>query len=301
MQFINSKRGSPKLCHLGYIYTKQHERVSGTRWVCEQRLSACKGAVRTNGLAVEPVILVEHNHLANPDRIAVAEARNTMKRVAETGVGKPAPIYSRVQRTLNADQRQLLPSAETCKRTIRRSLTSNEPPQPDALNRLVVEGGPIAWTQTVGPIPERFLLYDNGVNALRRIIIYATDGSLNALCASDNIFMDGTFKCCPQLFMQLYVIHGIVGQTTIPTVYAYLERKDREIYDELFTTIATKCRERDFYFTPVHIHIDFEDSVIRSIRGVLGMVPSIHCCFFHLCQSTWKHIQDLGLVETLPE
>lgn len=96
--------------------------------------------------------------------------------------------------------------------------------------------------------------------------------------------------------MQLYVIHATLGQTTIPVVYAYLERKDRATYDELFGVLVAECIARNLNFSPHRINIDFEDAVIKSIRHILGVLPHIHCCYFHLCQNTWRQIQHLGLV-----
>ena len=84
----------------------------------------------------------------------------------------------------------------------------------------------------------------------------------------------------------------------MPLVYAYLERKDAEIYNELFTVLSNEWAARNLAFAPPFVHIDFEDAVIKSIRAVIGVIPEIQCCFFHLCQNTWKHIQQLGLVDT---
>ena len=114
------------------MYTCQHDRLSGKRWQCVQRGSGCKGAVKTVGLA-DPVIVGTHNHEPSVEKVDVAKARETMKRTAETGIGKPAQIFNRVQAALNDDARVVLASGETCKRTIRRSLTRNEPAQPDDL------------------------------------------------------------------------------------------------------------------------------------------------------------------------
>ena len=104
--------------------------------------------------------------------------------------------------------------------------------------------------------------------------------------------MDGTFKTAPRLFLQLYVLHGPIGECTIPLVYAFLETKDQETYKELFTVIQRESLRRNHLFMPPVIHIDFELAVINAYRAVVG----IHCCFFHLTQNTWKHIQQLGLV-----
>ena len=223
MEIIPSNRGGQKLLFEGYMYTKQHERLSGTRWKCVERDGKCPGAVRTNGIVGAPVVLGEHNHLPSEEKINVTKARESMKRIAQNGVGKPDQIYNRVAANLNNTERLVLPDIETCKRSIRRSLSSNEPVQPATLQNLIV--APAEWTLTRGPTPRRFLLYDNGVNAHRRIIMFGTDECLDTLCDSSDVFMDGTFKTAPKLFMQLYVIHRCLGDTTVPLVLHVLREK----------------------------------------------------------------------------
>lgn len=129
MELITSNKGGQKLIFAGYMYTCQHDRPSGKRWQCVERSTKCKGAVRTLGLG-NPEIIEIHNHEASEEKVAVQKARATMKRCAEVGIGKPAQIYSRVHATLTDDARIALPSPETCKRAIRRSLNANEPAQP---------------------------------------------------------------------------------------------------------------------------------------------------------------------------
>ena len=161
MEFTETSRGKPKMCFEGYMYTEQHRRLSGWRWICVQRTYGCTGAVRTPGLVGNPVLLSPHNHLPNESRVTVAKARHRMKTVAKTGVGKPNDIYNRVQRTLTDEERRILPTAETCKRNIRTHLSLDEPDQPDTLANLVVGPGPTEWTETRGPTPVQFLLYNN--------------------------------------------------------------------------------------------------------------------------------------------
>ena len=50
-----------------------------------------------------------------------------------------------------------------------------------------------------------------------------------------------------------------------------------------------------FEANPQKIVIDFEMAMIKVIRHVFGWPAEIHGCFFHLCQSTWRKIQSLGL------
>lgn len=43
---------------------------------------------------------------------------------------------------------------------------------------------------------------------------------------------------------------------------------------------------------------DFEPAAINAVGNVLHEDVRTRCCFFHLCQSTWRKIQSLGLVST---
>ena len=36
---------------------------------------------------------------------------------------------------------------------------------------------------------------------------------------------------------------------------------------------------------------------MNAVRSTLGQHVAVQGCFFHLCQSTWRKVQDLGLVQ----
>jgi len=46
---------------------------------------------------------------------------------------------------------------------------------------------------------------------------------------------------------------------------------------------------------PKRIICDFESAVINAVAAVLGPHVTVQGCFYHLCQSTWRKLQDLGL------
>ena len=48
---------------------------------------------------------------------------------------------------------------------------------------------------------------DNGSDE-RRVIILSTSDNLNMLAESNSWYLDGTFKCFPQLFYQVLIIHA---------------------------------------------------------------------------------------------
>jgi len=51
-----------------------------------------------------------------------------------------------------------------------------------------------------------------------KIIIFGTDGFLKRLCSSEIVFMDGSFKSAPKLFMQIYTLHCFVMGVMVPMV-----------------------------------------------------------------------------------
>ncbi|XP_029344063.1 uncharacterized protein LOC107885917 [Acyrthosiphon pisum] len=59
--------------------------------------------------------------------------------------------------------------------------------------------------------------------------------------------------------------------------------------------IIHKCAERNLFPDPQTINVDFEKAVINAIKSVIGEDVQIQGCFFHLCQSTHRKIQQLGL------
>jgi hypothetical protein len=51
------------------------------------------------------------------------------------------------------------------------------------------------------------------------IILFGCEANLKFLCTvSEEIFADGTYKCCPKYFKQLYTIHGFKNGHYIPLV-----------------------------------------------------------------------------------
>lgn len=110
--------------------------------------------------------------------------------------------------------------------------------------------------------------------------------------------MDGTFKCCPNLFLQLYSIHGIVGyegaQRIVPLVYGFLTRKTVECYVQFFRGLKDYASEFNIQLEAGHVMTDFELAAINAVK--IEFPGSVHKgCFFHLGQILWRKIQENGL------
>lgn len=55
---------------------------------------------------------------------------------------------------------------------------------------------------------EEFVLFDSGSGKKNRIIMFASETTLNFLNKCQTMFMDGTVSSGPILFDQVYIIHG---------------------------------------------------------------------------------------------
>ena len=129
------------------------------------------------------------------------------------------------------------------------------------------------------------------------MLVFATEIGLRHLCRSDTWYMDGTFSSAPRIFKQLYVIRAPLGETAVTCLYAFLSSKSQETYEELFGAVVRKCEDLGFSPDPSKVICDFEQSVIRAIGTTFGDQVRCQGCFYHLTQSTWRRIQQLGLID----
>ena len=120
-------------------------------------------------------------------------------------------------------------------------------------------------------------MYDNGVHARNRIIAFASDADLRCLAAARIYMMDGNFKMAPKQFLQLYVIHVPVGQhTSVPLVYAFMQRKSEESYNELLDAVREKAEELGLVLQPELIIVDFELAIHNASVRVVTIFRMVH-------------------------
>ncbi|KAF0986762.1 hypothetical protein HZS_2321 [Henneguya salminicola] len=77
---------------------------------------------------------------------------------------------------------------------------------------------------------ENFLLYDGLENNGERFILFAIPRQLNILSQSFNVYFDSPFKSVPEIFYQLFVIHGEYNNVLIQCVFACIKRKTEIMY-----------------------------------------------------------------------
>ena len=124
-----------------------------------------------------------------------------------------------------------------------------------------------------------------------RIFIFASESGLRFLSECDHWYGDETFKVCPDLFFQLYTIHGQQNGNIYPCVFALLPNKTANTYVRFFQEVFNRVDNQ-----PADILVDFERAAINAIQRLNGNID-VKGCFYHLSSNIWKKIQHLGFQE----
>lgn len=215
-----------------------------------------------------------------------------MKDAAKQGRAQPSQIVVDALAAQTVNVRTAVGDLESVKRDLRRQKRGEKPIAPASLADIQLTE---EWTTTGYPEFRPFMMYDSGSQAADRVIIYATDEALAHLSTSREWFMDGTFGTAPQLFTQLYVIRAPAGASSVTCVYAFLTGKSRALYEEMFRALNDHCRTKGFELDPETVKVDFEQAVFQAIEGVYGNTVTVSGCYYHLTQSTYRKVQELGL------
>ena len=178
-----------------------------------------------------------------------------------------------------------MPSVSVLKRTVRRIRQKEQaaPPNPKTLLELII---PDDYRSTFDGKP--FLLFDSGP-VENRILIFSTQKNLQLLQKCEHWFADGTFSTSPNLFYQIYTVHGIQFNNVFPSIFALLPNKTETTYVNFYNALKTLNES----LNPNSIMVDFEKAAINAIQSVFTNT-SVRGCFFHLSQSIWRRLQNVG-------
>ncbi|KAK9721575.1 hypothetical protein QE152_g20838 [Popillia japonica] len=165
----------------------------------------------------------DHNHGGDAANLEIAKFMDRLRDSSRTTQDTPQYLVSSLSSSISNGSVGRLPQLSSIKRTIR--------------NDLVI---PEVYKQTLSG--ENFLQFDSGhLEWESRMLIFATQRSRNALERSERWYMDGTFKTVPQIFAQLYTIHGLKDNLSIPLVYVLLPDKTEGSYSRMLQKIKDLC------------------------------------------------------------
>ncbi|XP_067649026.1 uncharacterized protein [Haliotis asinina] len=140
----------------------------------------------------------------------------------------------------------------------------------------------------------RFLAVNSGRED--KILVFATDETLEMAQQANILYMDGTFYSCPGLWHQLYVIHSMAGGKMFPLMFCLLPDRRRETYTRLFQQLKEVTQDKvGRPLSPDVIQVDFEYPAHQAIHAEFP-TTAVRGCYFHYSQCVWRKVQDLELV-----
>ncbi|CAF4218278.1 unnamed protein product [Rotaria sp. Silwood2] len=128
-----------------------------------------------------------------------------------------------------------------------------------------------------------------------RILIWSSDIQLHLLFNSERLHMDGTFSSSPAHFDQVFIIQAIHHGSCVPVVHSLLPDRKTSNYLYLFNILFDQAKKFNKKLDPVHIMTDFEPGLTKAILIQFSEKTIQKGCFFHFCQSIYRHVQSLGL------
>ena len=207
--FVETTKEKRAVIHEGYLYQKIRDNDSKSWLRCQDR--SCNGRLCMDNAIVINVSGV-HHYPPNMAKItAQTVTRKMRKRAIEETTSIPKIYAQELAAVSGYEGVELseiainLPQFPVIKSSLYRGRMTKYPSLPQTIQDITFVGD---WTRTIQG--EDMLLADSGDNHPERIIIFSTKKNLEILCNSDCIYLDGTFKSCPDLFYQLITLHAFV-------------------------------------------------------------------------------------------
>lgn len=140
---------------------------------------------------------------------------------------------------------------------------------------------------------EEFILLNDRISG---IVVFCCETNIKYLSKQTTVYVDGTFSYCTKHFLQFFTIHTVENGHYIPLVFSLLPDKRSESYSLVFNTLRKKCEELSIALNPRKAVCDFEVAIHVALKKVWPDIQLIGCRF-HLAQSWWRKIQEVGLAK----
>lgn len=228
------------------------------------------------------IVTKDHNHAPDPDNINCAIVSDNIKTLSRQRTDAPRAIVNECLAGVSNNTIAQLPQIVALEHKVSRARkqANQNFSVPHTLAEIILPDE-ICLTRTHHP--ENFVLADTGANDEQRIIVFCSRTDYLRLSNCSTWLADATFKVAPEMFSELWVIHGLYFGRAVPLVFCLLPNKLEETYSRalglIFESIdltAPECPR------PNVVIIDFEKAEENAFRTLLPNVI-VHGCFFHFC------------------
>ena len=147
-----------------------------------------------------------------------------MRSIATNSQTSARSLNAEVASSLDSNALALLPTKAHLSRSIRgwRQKENQAPPSPTGRSGYIIpeeyrflENG------------NQFLLYDSGEDCSDRILVFGTEVGLDDLEKNKDWACDSTFKCSPEIYFQLFTLHIVIKNISIPRIFVLLPDKSQ--------------------------------------------------------------------------
>ena len=268
----------------GYIYSLKKETKTSKNWQCTNR--KCNGKLTTS--LDGKVILhadTRHNHASDESKIQTHLLRQACKRKAEEEISeRPRKLIIREAGKLKTDKVSLS-GVQSSRRAIWIQRRKAHPKLPSTRQEALIAASQMTTR-------------DNAlieVDYERQIVGIFDTMAIQLTKDVEDFFGDGIFKSCPKQFHQIYTVITHANGSYVPLAFFLLPDKKEKTYEAMFQHFRRVFeRLNGGNLENKTIHLDFGKTAHEVVKHVLPTF-ALRGCLFHLKQSWWRKIQELGL------
>uniref|UniRef100_A0A8D9FI09 MULE transposase domain-containing protein n=1 Tax=Cacopsylla melanoneura TaxID=428564 RepID=A0A8D9FI09_9HEMI len=279
-------KGADCIIKNGFKYRFMRKMVSGDKdWRCTKK--NCKSRIQTDVNVVDiKNSSGEHGHPALDDReLNVLDVRQKCIRKATEEIHiRPRTISSSVLATANITELKQH-DLENFRQAMYRSRRKTLPPMPKSREESISQ---LTSTSTLTKADENFV---HPFKADEMVIVTCQKNLDFLKKHSSVILVDGTFYTSPRYFQQLYTIHVYHNSVYCQITFVFLPNKNTACYMKMWENLESLIGPG---FLPELFLVDFEEAAHIAIRSKFPSA-TIKCCRFHLGQSWYRKILELGL------
>ncbi|XP_076448513.1 uncharacterized protein LOC143285168 [Babylonia areolata] len=210
------------------------------------------------------------------------DCTRTVKRLYDAGIAREHRLAAQ-----EGGARPDLPTFPSVRSMLSRARARDIPPTPESVEDVEIEG---MWAETW-----------NGENVFAHLdsdwgyAIFCTEENFSTLRRCETVYMDGTFRACPQPYRQVFTILGDVRGFVIPLVNVLMANRTTGSYRQVLARVRRITRQITHHnWRPQVIIADFEMGLWNAVETELPTATLLGC-YFHLTQNFWRKIQELGL------
>ena len=127
-----------------------------------------------------------------------------------------------------------------------------------------------------------------------KIILFATNKSLKLLADAKAFSSDGTFRVCPKIWKQLFVLCVEISEGVwVPVAYLVYPGKTYNIYVQGYTLVKIALDRLGLKLSASYMMADFEINIKKAAIFVFDI--TVKGCVFHYAKCIWKKVVDNGL------